>query len=330
MSGKHSDMAIGIIPSRWGITASDRNVLIVLAAKADVDNDTAYPGIPYIAMRTGLSEDTVRRCLRTLEAAGWLTIIQRKRENGSTTSNLYVISLGKLIEVDEVQRAEELARKQAETRGAAPRTMLGAPGTMQGAPLAPCEGPPLHGATPIISEEINIHTTAAAREGLDIDAAKQLIGRICDAAGQALADPISAPNLSVTSPVLALLTMDPPCIEQDLVDAAAYMGSYYLGRYGQGSLKSWRKVCEKAMEIAADRRKGFNHKAVVEPAGQGIGDPATFDRDKWRSLVMLSNHRGGDWKSSDWGPPPGAPGSFVPADLVELWKGAAAAVEGVR
>ena len=50
-----------------------------------------WPGIPRIAGDLRLSETTVKRALRELERSGYIQRKQRKRENGSWTSNLYLL-----------------------------------------------------------------------------------------------------------------------------------------------------------------------------------------------------------------------------------------------
>ena len=52
---------------------------------------SCWPGIKTIASDMKLSRSTVKRALADLEKAGYLRILPRYRENGSSTSNLYSI-----------------------------------------------------------------------------------------------------------------------------------------------------------------------------------------------------------------------------------------------
>jgi len=50
-----------------------------------------WPGVKTVARELNLSTRTVQRALRDLEQVGLVTIQERFRENGSHTSNLYII-----------------------------------------------------------------------------------------------------------------------------------------------------------------------------------------------------------------------------------------------
>ena len=50
-----------------------------------------WPGIRRIAADLRLSRTTVKRALRELEQSGYLRRIQRIRENGGSTSKLYIV-----------------------------------------------------------------------------------------------------------------------------------------------------------------------------------------------------------------------------------------------
>ena len=67
-----------------------RAVYMYLKDHADSEG-RCWPGIRTIAAELGLSRSTVKRALADLEKAGYLRILPRYRENGSSTSNLYSI-----------------------------------------------------------------------------------------------------------------------------------------------------------------------------------------------------------------------------------------------
>ena len=52
---------------------------------------SCWPGVKTIARDLGLSRSTVRRALKELERSGWVQRHARYRENGSRTSNLYIL-----------------------------------------------------------------------------------------------------------------------------------------------------------------------------------------------------------------------------------------------
>ena len=56
---------------------------------------SCWPGVKSIAKDLKLSPRTVQRALNDLEHAGYIQRQPRHRENGSRTSNLYVITGGK-------------------------------------------------------------------------------------------------------------------------------------------------------------------------------------------------------------------------------------------
>lgn len=50
---------------------------------------SCFPSIPTIARHTGLSQSTVRRAIKDLTKAGFLTVEERFRKSGADSSNLY-------------------------------------------------------------------------------------------------------------------------------------------------------------------------------------------------------------------------------------------------
>ena len=65
-------------------------VYFYLRDRADAEGKS-WPGVKRIAADLSLSSSTVKRALADLERAGFLTRRERRRENGSRTSNLYII-----------------------------------------------------------------------------------------------------------------------------------------------------------------------------------------------------------------------------------------------
>ena len=54
---------------------------------------SCWPGVKTIARDLHLSPRTVQRALNDLERAGYIQRQRRHRENGSCTSNLYIINI---------------------------------------------------------------------------------------------------------------------------------------------------------------------------------------------------------------------------------------------
>lgn len=72
------------------LPARARIVYMYLWDRAD-SKGVCWPGIKTIAADLKLSQSTVKRALADLERYGYLERSMRYRENGSNTSNLYVV-----------------------------------------------------------------------------------------------------------------------------------------------------------------------------------------------------------------------------------------------
>ncbi len=53
------------------------------------EEGSCFPSIPTIARHTGFSQSTVRRAIKDLISAGFLTVEERFRKSGADSSNLY-------------------------------------------------------------------------------------------------------------------------------------------------------------------------------------------------------------------------------------------------
>lgn len=72
---------------------AEKAVIVYLAARADDDKGTCYPGQANIANSTGFSDRTVRRALKNLEAHSIIRRVRRFDQNGYRNSDLYVLDL---------------------------------------------------------------------------------------------------------------------------------------------------------------------------------------------------------------------------------------------
>jgi hypothetical protein len=86
------DHPFAIVPLRLlgSVSASAVCVYAVLAEAANQKQE-AWPSKATIGDRTGLSARTVQRCIAELRDAGWIKVWERSRENGSQTSNTYLV-----------------------------------------------------------------------------------------------------------------------------------------------------------------------------------------------------------------------------------------------
>jgi len=78
----------GTIYADTELPSRARAVYMYLRDRADSEGK-CWPGIKTIAGELGLSTRTVQRALDDLEDAGLIVKKQRRRKNGSLTSNLY-------------------------------------------------------------------------------------------------------------------------------------------------------------------------------------------------------------------------------------------------
>lgn len=77
-----------------GLTPSEKLVLLALANYADA-NQRCFPSHATIATDTGLSDRTILTVLKSLEDAGLLTRQQRRRDDGSRSSDLITLTFGR-------------------------------------------------------------------------------------------------------------------------------------------------------------------------------------------------------------------------------------------
>lgn len=76
-----------------GVSPSEKLVLLVLANYAD-EGGCAYPSHRRLADETGLSDRTILTVMKTLEARGLLFRKERRRPDGSRSSDLITLTMG--------------------------------------------------------------------------------------------------------------------------------------------------------------------------------------------------------------------------------------------
>ncbi|WP_447979049.1 helix-turn-helix domain-containing protein [Candidatus Nitrospira bockiana] len=67
-------------------------ILLALADQADPWG-RCYPGLPSVSERTGLAVETIRRHIARLRTQGLMRVIERRRADGSRTTNEYRLML---------------------------------------------------------------------------------------------------------------------------------------------------------------------------------------------------------------------------------------------
>ncbi len=303
------DIAVSLFPDRWGMTANEKSVLVQLCHAADYRTDNADVGLPRVARQTGLSIDTVRRCIRALADGGWLAILPQDRPNGATSTNCYPLNYEQIVNAGLTQKGEEedyRAQWRERFANTPPRTVQGGAGsTMQGGPS--------HGARGKLSDNNSISTLS------DAQAREAFIERVKDAAGEA-PDPV-APGIIAIYPLLALMACDSPCSEEEVIEGVRKAAAWYAARGWKFKMRNWDMAVKMALEFRDLRIAGHPVKEPAKPKppiDASAGEPKTWTVDRWKVCILVAKRSG--WPEH-WGPPPGEDGSYVPAELVDLWKG---------
>lgn len=65
------------------------SVLVYLIWRSGPDHSVAFPGIRRMMEDLAVSDGTIRNAIHDLEEQGWVTVIERYREDGSQSSNAY-------------------------------------------------------------------------------------------------------------------------------------------------------------------------------------------------------------------------------------------------
>ena len=69
-----------------------RAIAVYLYLRGRVNKEgVCWPAIPTMARELKMSQSTIRRALRDLVREGFLVVEERQRENGSDSSNMYIL-----------------------------------------------------------------------------------------------------------------------------------------------------------------------------------------------------------------------------------------------
>lgn len=74
---------------REDMSSSEQHIYSYLVFRQG-KNENCYPSHSKVARDCKLSVSTVKRCLTSLEKKGYIRKINRRRSNGSKTSNIYI------------------------------------------------------------------------------------------------------------------------------------------------------------------------------------------------------------------------------------------------
>lgn len=252
-----------------------------------------YASNEYFSKFLGLAKSTVSEYIKGLQDKGFIDIVRGRDDQGQEERQIILSPKG-----------ADLFR---------PDTPLAEP------------APPSAERSPLLR---NTEAPPSAERTQIKDINKSLSARVREAGGEALADPASCPEIAVMRDLNYLLIDRPDapaCTEDEIVDAVTVIAAWFLKHRGKGSMRSWRQVQVKALEFRDARLNGV---PVKEPpkgeAPPSAGSPAGWGIERWRSVINLANMKR-VWVVADWGAEPGAEGSFVPQELVALWKGSAKA-----
>ena len=83
---------MGWVWDQRGVPALQKLTLLALADHAN-DKGACWPGVADLVEKTGLSERAIHYHIKALEGNGFLKKVSRRRDDGSTASNLYHIVL---------------------------------------------------------------------------------------------------------------------------------------------------------------------------------------------------------------------------------------------
>ncbi len=270
-----------------------------------------YAQNPYFMKFLKLAKSTVSEMIAGLADKGLVDVLRGKDDDGKDERQIFLSAAGaQLFAPDVPIRAVARASEDAESEGSPQRTAGFAPANEGVRPSEP------------ENKYINTSPGASARE-----APEGFYDAVMTAAGDAI-DLNRHPHIALVRDLIYLLSDLPTsaaCTVDEVTDAVRFVAGIMVKKHGVGSMKSWDFACTKAREYRDKRINGHPVRTVEPKVQEGIGEPKTFDETKWRTLIELSNIRDGQWKD-DWGPPPGAEGSFVPPALAAEWKGAMAQV----
>jgi len=97
----------GAVAGQRGLPKNTKLLLLMIASYAN-DGGFAFPSRRTLALDCQVTDRTITEQLGALEAAGWITRTERRRPDGSRSTDLIRIIVAKLQPIDLVARAAEM------------------------------------------------------------------------------------------------------------------------------------------------------------------------------------------------------------------------------
>ncbi|WKL57253.1 hypothetical protein Q1W73_16545 [Asticcacaulis sp. ZE23SCel15] len=282
---------VGLIKNR-ALSWIDKICLIEIAALGNLPGG-CFASNAHFADHLGVSPSRASEIISRFEASGLIDIVYDRNDAGKLSRVIRLTDAG----VD-----------------------LFSPVPSENRSLRKTEGVPSENRRHNNTKDNNIYiSNAQAREGL-----AEFHAEIVSTAGEALASPAICPGVAIVTPLLYLLDDRPDapaCTRDEILDAVRAMAAWYLNAHGAGSMKNWSLVVKKALELRDARiaPRPVREVAKPKPTQTDLGDPRDWPPERWRAAIKVA-HRAGEWPA-EYGPEPGADGSYAPRELVALWKG---------
>lgn len=286
-----------------GISSSEKLVLLALANYAD-ENMRCWPSQETLARETELSERTVWGALKSLEEKRVLSREQRKRADGTRSTDVFTLHFYLTITSEPVAKAAKSTRKSCETNSQNLRDQPAAIATLTTFEPSrePSEAEPLEAADE--SAPLPSRKSGWSRESLDV-----LQARLRAAAGASIN--AASPSLPILAAIVGLLTPGdgPACdLELDVIPAIEAAGR----KARPGSVNRWEYFRPMIVE-ARDRRLSGAPGAKQSPSGVDGWDEDTWDR------ATFNYYKDGSW-GSKMGPKPGEIGCRVPKNILNKYE----------
>jgi DNA-binding MarR family transcriptional regulator len=271
-----------------------------------------YAQNDHFSQQLHVSKARASEIIKGLQERGLIVVVFDRGDNGQTERRIYLTGAGRAWFNPVEFTVEPVAAVAPDAPPSENRT-----------PLRKTEAPPSENRSQNkVIDNNNISLSARTRE--EVLAFRE---EVIEAAGEALADPAQCSGVAIVTELVYLLDDRPDapaCLRSEVIDAATAMGAWFLTTHGPRSMKSWRKVATKALELRDARLspRPIKPQAKPTPKASDMGDPKDWTPERWRAMIKVAHMRG-EWRP-DYGPAPGEAGSYVPADLVPLWTGVSA------
>lgn len=269
----------------WAISfdaenATEKAVLFMLANYADGDGN-CFPGQQNIAKQAACSERSVRRVLDSLEERGIISREERRRRDGSRTSDAIVLAA--------FVQAANLAGSQSAT------------------------GQPVKTNRPICHNQPATVTGLTSFEPSgDTAAARDSSSEVSDKLFEAVGDKMHPHGGIVIGPILELIANGVD-LETDILPVVRARAERMTR-----PVRSWAYFVDAIKDAHSQRIEAG--KGLAKPKVSQIKreEDMTEDERRVRMGKFLNMARGSSiWLTWLNGPPPGRPGCRIPADMLE-------------